>query len=769
MRRNIKSYKKRSFNYIYKFSMFFILISIAVGLVFFEAVYELHTSNIRQAQEISEYDIHIKDRMKEEVNKAIQIANFYYKQNINERTEEEIKLEVVALLEQITSADVGYFFAADYNGNNVLGPSKGSNFYDIEDKNGLKVVQELIKAAKQGGGYVEYVMPPLDGIEQVPKISYVMPFEPFGWYFGAGVNLYEIDVIEGQIKAERIQKTIQTIISTSILILILMLVFKRINSWLYRKVESEIHLINDYLDKSVNENASLDTTSLNFLELEQIGKHTVSLIEKKNEAQLVLEKTNASLEDEIAEHAKSIELLNVSKKRFESIVKTVPDIIFIMDQNGTFLDCEAGDKLWLNMHKESYLGNNVWDILPEDVASACIKNIQEAIRTNKMQTHEFQLDSGDSTEYFEVRITMFQNNQVFTIMRNVTDIRKIQRTNEYLSYHDQLTGVYNRRYFEEALISLDNPDYLPLAIVMIDVNGLKMTNDAFGHQTGDTVLRHVSEILQKHCTLTGGFVARIGGDEFFIVYPNTNASEVQKIIESIYKSINDERKTNSIISISVGLEIKTSVEQNMTEIFNKAEENLYRVKLTESQSMRHQTVQAILKTLNEKNVREKIHSERVSAISKLIGSAMNLDYSTVKEIEMAGLLHDIGKIAVDENILNKEGKLNDDEYDKIKKHPESSYQILKSINAYAGLAEDVLSHHERWDGKGYPRRLKGEDISLVARIISVADAYEAMTADRSYRLAMTREEAMKELKKHAGTQFDAQIIAIFEEKVFSQV
>lgn len=765
----MKAYKKRSFNYIYKFSMFFILIAIAIGLICFEAVYELSTSNIRQAQEISEYEVHIKDRMKEEVVKAIQIAGFYYTQNNNSLTKEEIKLGVVALLEKITSDDVGYFFAADYQGENMLGPSKGNNFYDIEDINGLKVVQELIKAAKQGGGYVEYVMPPLDGIEQVSKISYVMPFEPFGWYFGAGVNLYEIDTIVEQIKADRIHKNVQTIISTSILILILMLIFRRLNSWLYRKVEKEIHLINDYLDKSVTENASLDINSLNFIELEQIGKHTVRLIEKKNEDQSVLEKTNASLEDEIAEHAKSIELLNVSKKRFESIVKTVPDIIFIMDQNGMFLDCEVGDKLWLDMHKESYIGNNIRDILPEDIATVCVNNIQEALRTNKMQTYEFQLNSGDSSEYFEVRMTMFQKNQVFTIMRNVTDIRKIQRTNEYLSYHDQLTGVYNRRYFEEALIRLDNPDYLPLAIVMIDVNGLKMTNDAFGHQTGDILLRRVSEIIQKHCTLPGGFVARIGGDEFFILYPNTNAYEIQKIIESIYKSINDERETNSIISISAGWEFKTSDEQNMTEIFNKAEENMYREKLTESQSMRHQTVQAILKTLNEKNVREKIHSERVSAISKLIGSAMNLDYSTVKEIEMAGLLHDIGKIAVDENILNKAGKLNDDEYEKIKKHPESSYQILKSINAYAGLAEDVLSHHERWDGRGYPRRLKGEEISLIARIISVADAYEAMTADRSYRLAMTKEEAMKELNKHAGTQFDAQIIAIFEDKVLSQM
>jgi len=333
-----------------------------------------------------------------------------------------------------------------------------------------------------------------------------------------------------------------------------------------------------------------------------------------------------------------------------------------------------------------------------------------------------------------------------------------------LSYHDQLTGVYNRRYFEEALIQFDGEKYLPVAIAMVDVNGLKLTNDAFGHQTGDKLLRLVTEILCRNCP-TQGVVSRIGGDEFVIICPNTSPDEMAELDRHIYKSVSAEKKKHPILSLSIGWEIKATAEQTMTDIFNKAEEQMYRKKLTESQSSRNQTIQAIMKTLNEKNAREKLHSERVSTISRLIGEAMNLDYGTVKEIETAGLLHDIGKIAVDDDILNKEGRLTDDEYNRIKKHPESSYQILKSINAYAGLAEDVLSHHERWDGKGYPRHLKGEEISLIARIICIADAYEAMTADRAYRSAMAKEHAISELKKYAGTQFDAEIVRIFEEKV----
>ena len=341
----------------------------------------------------------------------------------------------------------------------------------------------------------------------------------------------------------------------------------------------------------------------------------------------------------------------------------------------------------------------------------------------------------------------------------------MQLTNEYLSYHDQLTGVYNRRYFEEALIQFDCEEYLPIAIAMADVNGLKLTNDAFGHQTGDRLLHLVTDILCRNCP-PQGFVSRIGGDEFVIICPNTSQLEMAEMSSNIYKSVSNEKKTHPILSLSIGWEIKTTADQTMTAIFNKAEEQMYRKKLTESQSSRNQTVQAIMKTLNEKNAREKIHSERVSTISRLIGEAMNLDYGTVKEIETAGLLHDIGKITIDEGILNKERRLTEDEYNRVKKHSESSYQILKSINAYAGLAEDVLSHHERWDGNGYPRRLKGEEISLIARIICVADAYEAMTADRAYRKAMAKEDALLELKKFAGTQFDEKIVSVFEEKVF---
>jgi diguanylate cyclase (GGDEF)-like protein len=569
---------------------------------------------------------------------------------------DEAQQKTAQLLDAMNTDHAGYFFAADYAGTCIVGPSPGTDVYDVEDKNGFKVVQELIKAAKQGGGYVQYVMPPINGVEQVPKISYVLPYEPFGWYIGAGVNLDEIQPIIDGIKAENLRADIQTIVIGSSLIALLLLIFNLLNRRMYRKVEREVGRIKDYLEKSAVSKAELDTGSFQFAELEQIGRHTVGLIEKMDSKQQELSHQCRLLEEATAE-------------------------------------------------------------------------LEE---TN-------------------------------------TSLTRIQSRNEYLIYHDQLTNAYNRRYFEESLARLDNPAHLPLVIAMFDVNGLKLTNDAFGHQTGDHLLCVVANLLQNHCVHPEGFVARIGGDEFVIVCPNACTDEIDRAAGNIYAAIQRERGQFPILSVSIGWAIKDSMDQKLSDVFQRAEEQMYHKKLTESQSMRHMTVQAIMKTLNEKNAREKIHSECVSIISSMIGEAMKLDYGTVREIETAGLLHDIGKISVDENILNKEGRLTNEEYEKVKKHPESSYQILKSIDAYAGMAEVVLSHHERWDGGGYPRNLKGEEIPLIARIISVADAFEAMTANRSYRAAMPKSEALAELKRCAGAQFDPRIVKIFEEKVVMQI
>jgi len=169
-------------------------------------------------------------------------------------------------------------------------------------------------------------------------------------------------------------------------------------------------------------------------------------------------------------------------------------------------------------------------------------------------------------------------------------------------------------------------------------------------------------------------------------------------------------------------------------------------------------------TISEKSYREiMMHSKRVCEICKEITTRMNFDEDAINQIMIAGLTHDIGKMGVDENILNKSGKLNTDEWKEIRKHPEIGYRILSSVNEFSEMAQYVLEHHERWDGNGYPKGLKGEEISLQARIIGIADAYDAMTSDRSYRKGLSKEEAINEIRINSGTQFDQEIVKVFLE------
>ena len=192
---------------------------------------------------------------------------------------------------------------------------------------------------------------------------------------------------------------------------------------------------------------------------------------------------------------------------------------------------------------------------------------------------------------------------------------------------------------------------------------------------------------------------------------------------------------------------------------------MYKHKTVETTSMRGRTIGMMLNTLYEKNVREEQHSRRVSELCVDIGNAMGLPEDVISKLRAIGLVHDIGKIAINDDVLNKPGKLTNEEFMEIKRHSAVGYRILNANNEMSEIAEHVLMHHERLDGSGYPNGLKDDEIPLITRILAVADSYDAMTSERTYRASMTREEATIELRKSSGTQFDAEVVQILLEKV----
>jgi diguanylate cyclase (GGDEF)-like protein/PAS domain S-box-containing protein len=379
----------------------------------------------------------------------------------------------------------------------------------------------------------------------------------------------------------------------------------------------------------------------------------------------------------------------------------------------------------------------------------------------------FEDYSDELDKYFDMVVYSPRYKQFAMIISDVTERKLAEREISYLSYHDYLTGLNNRRYYEEELMRLDTPQNLPITMIMADVNGLKLINDSFGHAMGDELLKKAARLIQE-ASPKGSLVARLGGDEFVIVLPQTDIFQGVDIINLMKEKTGHEKIGAFDISISYGYETKELQEQNIQEIYKRAEDDMYRHKLYESASIKSKTIELIMNTLYEKSSREMQHSRRVGDLCRLIASEMQLEKDTINQIGVAGLMHDIGKMGIDETILNKEGKLNFEEWMEIQRHPEIGYRILSSANEFSEMSRHVFEHHERWDGKGYPKKLKGEEISLQARIIGVADAYDAMTCDRSYRKGLSEMEAINELRRCAGSQFDPMIVSVLIDKVLKR-
>lgn len=467
--------------------------------------------------------------------------------------------------------------------------------------------------------------------------------------------------------------------------------------------------------------------------------------------------------------AKDLTKEQESLQKFNKLFKRNPALMAVNDiESGIFTDVNDAFIDKIGYSREEIIGNNSSDLnlFPEQEKQLMIA--EELKITGHINNYELKVRTKDgklldglfSGEIIESK----GKNYFLTVMVDITELRKSQEKIDYLAFHDQLTGLYNRRFYEEELKRLDTKRNLPLSLVILDVNGLKLINDGFGHLVGDELLKTVANVMKKKFR-ADDIIARIDGDEFIIILPKTDSDKVKVIVKRLNESIEKKSIANINISVAYGWDTKIDEKEDIVNIYKRAEEYMYRRKLFESTSMRYKTIEVIMNTLCEKNIREQKHSKRVSELSGLIGLALNLSKSRIKEIETAGLMHDIGKTAIDDKILNKPDKLDKYERDEIRRHPEIGYRILSSVNEYALLAKYVLAHHERWDGKGYPEGLKGKDIPLVSRIIAVADSYDAMTNDRPYRKALDKKVAIQEIIDNSEIKYDPEIVKVFIEKV----
>lgn len=401
--------------------------------------------------------------------------------------------------------------------------------------------------------------------------------------------------------------------------------------------------------------------------------------------------------------------------------------------------------------------------------------------TRKHNNTAYTLDDLDLLAYLGASTAVaFDNARLFT-----------RSQNEALT--DSLTKLYNHRYFFKALNEqMARIGSSELSILMIDLDLFKLFNDLYGHVEGDNALEMVADILTRNVGHKG-IVCRYGGEEFTILLPYYDtkmaydvAEKIRSDIEKTFFNAND--VTQRFLTASIGVCTYPHAAPNGEELLKRADLAMYTAKnsgknqtviytpevvsvssahnvnddrISSSKPSFTTTIYALTAAIDAKDHYTFGHSQKVAKYATTLASKLALDKSHVEIIREAALLHDIGKIGIPENILTKTGRLTNDEFDIVKQHVEMSITIIKHLPSLNHVIPAVIGHHERWDGKGYPRGLKGENIPLAARCLAITDAFDAMTSNRPYRSSLSVNAALNEIENNMGTQFDPLIANIF--------
>ena len=488
-----------------------------------------------------------------------------------------------------------------------------------------------------------------------------------------------------------------------------------------------------------------------------IGSHVEDLETKVKDRTEDLEATNTVLQE--------------NREQLKLILDSTAEGIYGMDTEGLCTFCnESALRMLGYSSQEELLGKNMHfqihhtrrDGTPFPL-SEC--KIMESFKNGRGVYVDDEIFWRKDGTFFDVRYSSYPQyrdgkmvGSVITFMDN-TERKKNEEHIKYLTYHDPLTNINNRLFFEEQIPVLDTEDNLPISVIFGDLNGLKLTNDIFGHAAGDRLLTEAAAAFKK-ASGNEGLAARIGGDEFALIMPNTDADRAKDVIEEIRKSFSNENSNDIIGSVSLGASTKTSAEESMHEMIEIAENLMYKDKTINRNKNNKNMIRKIINNLHNRSPREKRHSENVSVLCEKIAEEMGLSKALIKRLGENGYFHDIGKIVLEDDILNKHRDLTEEEYRKMQQHSVVGYRILNLFDDTIDLAEGVLSHHEHWDGTGYPKGIKGEEIPLSSRIIAVAEAYDVMTND-NYDRRKTNDEAVEEIIRLSGVRFDKDAVEAF--------
>ncbi len=546
---------------------------------------------------------------------------------------------------------------------------------------------------------------------------------------------------------------------------------RQVANWLIGQVRDE--MLDDSYYRLYAEELGLDETQL----LEALSQ--VPQMPRKRFAQIcqalhligeqlsMLALSNAKQRKVIEQFQQAQAALRESEDRYRTLVQKSSEAIVLIDP-------ETRTVIESNLHFQELIGYSQIELETMSIYNFVLGS-REAIdryydeilpvqHELPVEARQFRHKSGRIVEVERSgALVHLKGKTVYMVTaRDVTERKYIEEKMNYLSYHDMLTGLYNRTFFEEEMIRRDKCGEESVGLIIFDLDGLKLVNDSFGHEQGDDLLVRTAELI-KECFGEADLVARIGGDEIAVLMKNSSPALMEAAMGNVYAAVAKLQKNprRIPISLSAGSAFRSDKNVSMRELFCEADNKMYRGKLHRSQSTRSAIVQTVMSLLEARDFITEGHADRLQEMLIRLARAAGLPESRMTDLRLLAQFHDIGKVGIPDRILLKPGALVPDELVEMRRHCEIGHRIAHSSPDLMPVADWVLKHHEWWNGEGYPLGLAGERIPVECRILSIADAYDAMTSDRPYRKAMSHAAAVAELRRCAGTQFDPALVELF--------